>query len=736
MYKAQVGRFFAGAFSALIIALPGSALAQQNVVVPIPSSADEQAASPSNPTNVTPPDSVPSQQTPSQTPKKESAVERKDSAPVVPPANMSAVAPAPAAKEKSSKDAAAVPLAPANEIAAKTAAPVPPVREKRAATRGDDVPLPRSAPAATAPLPVPAPAQKAATVEAAPAANPEAAAQKPAADVATEGKVASDKPALSEADAQVAARLQETVTDSKQLARRVARGADRSAMATFYGARDFAPLWTHDGRLTGQAKGVIARLKDAAADGLDPASYRVPEFPAGNPSALAIADVMLTNSVLTFARQLADGRIAPSRVYEQVDYGDHTPAPADILKTISEANKVDAAFESFNPPDRGFRALKHKLAELRGKPDGEKQTIIPLGHVIKPGAQDERVPLLRARLGIKGKSSEQTYDRALVRAVQKLQESHGINPSGIVGRETLAVLNEPKSGQATDRIIANMERWRWMPRELGATYVMVNIPDYSLKLVHNNRAVWHTKIVAGKPATPTPLANASMDNVIVNPSWHVPQSIIQNELLPRYQEDPNIFDRMGLEVKRGRDGNLVVVQPPGAANALGQIKFNFPNKFQVYLHDTPEKRLFKAERRAFSHGCMRVENPTKFGELILHLGLKKNAPNAKQIEAMFGSDEHVFKLADKPQVLLTYQTAFVDDAGKLQLRDDVYGFDGRIIDIMHGREPRAAVTGPQAPKPDAHAEVSNEDVLRRMDRREAFNPQQLNPLRLFDGIFR
>ena len=137
-----------------------------------------------------------------------------------------------------------------------------------------------------------------------------------------------------------------------------------------------------------------------------------------------------------------------------------------------------------------------------------------------------------------------------------------------------------------------MERWRWLPRDLGKTYVMVNIPDYSLKVVRDGRQVWRTKIVAGKPQTPTPLLTASMDNVIVNPSWYVPQSIIQNELLPLYASDPNIFDRMGLEVKRGPDGHINVVQPPGAANALGRIKFNFPNKFQVYLHDTPEKRLF------------------------------------------------------------------------------------------------------------------------------------------------
>ena len=191
-----------------------------------------------------------------------------------------------------------------------------------------------------------------------------------------------------------------------------------------------------------------------------------------------------------------------------------------------------------------------------------------------------------------------------------------------------------------------------------------------------------------------------MDNVIVNPSWYVPQSIIQNELLPHYASDPNIFDRMGLEVKRGPDGNINVVQPPGAANALGRIKFNFPNKFQVYLHDTPEKRLFATDKRAFSHGCMRVEDPTKFGEVMLHLAMNGPTPNSQQLNAMFGQDERTFKLVNRPMVHLTYQTAYVDDGGKLVLRDDIYGFDA-----PHPRHPaqrraphrrRGAAAGPQA----------------------------------------
>jgi L,D-transpeptidase YcbB len=223
-----------------------------------------------------------------------------------------------------------------------------------------------------------------------------------------------------------------------------------------------------------------------------------------------------------------------------------------------------------------------------------------------------------------------------------------------------------------------------------------------------------------------------METVTVNPSWYVPQSIIQNELLPQYASDPNIFDRMGLEVKRGPDGNINVVQPPGAANALGRIKFAFPNKFQVYLHDTPEKRLFAYNKRAFSHGCMRVEDPTKFGELLLHLAMNGPSPDSRQLYAMFGHDEKIYKLVNRPMVHLTYQTAFVDDAGKLQLRDDIYGFDARIHAILHSDERRIAdIAPPVDPKRDLATMKSNQEILQRVERREA-----LNPFHFFDKLFR
>ena len=492
---------------------------------------------------------------------------------------------------------------------------------------------------------------------------------------------ASDEQTPQTRDAQIADQLR-AIISSGQLERRIDRGPERKAVEAFYAARNYAPLWLSEGQINARAKSVIAHLKNAAADGLDPAEYPVPDFSAAaDAGAAADNDIKLTNSVLTYARHLAVGRVAPTRVLAEVDYGNHTPDPADILRKVAEGGDAGTALESYNPPHDGFRVLKAKLAELRAHA-AQAGNVVPNQPAIGSRARNSRAP------------------------------------------KALAAVSE-KPGHDIDRVLANMERWRWLPRDLGKTYVMVNIPDFTLKVVHDHQEQWHTKIVAGKPQTPTPLLTASMDTILVNPSWHVPQSIIQNELLPRYGRDPNIFTRMGLKVKRRPDGTLAVTQPPGAANALGRIKFNFPNKFQVYLHDTPQKQLFAADKRAFSHGCMRVEDPTKFGEVMLHLAMNGPTPNSQQLIGLFGREERTFKLTDRPMVHLTYQTAFVD-AGRLMLRDDIYGFDARINAIMHSDERRIAdVTPPQDPKRDQATAKANQEILSRVERGEMANAFEL-----------
>jgi murein L,D-transpeptidase YcbB/YkuD len=243
-------------------------------------------------------------------------------------------------------------------------------------------------------------------------------------------------------------------------------------------------------------------------------------------------------------------------------------------------------------------------------------------------------------------------------------------------------------------VMVNMERWRWLPRELGApsignAYVILNIPDFTLKVMQHGGQIWTTKVVTGKPGIhATPLLTETMKFITVNPTWNVPPSIIYNEYLPALQQDPTVLERMGLKLERARDGSIHISQPPGEANALGRIRFNFPNKFLVYQHDTPDKNLFAKEERAFSHGCMRVQNPDQYAATLLNITMPNEHYTPEKIRGLYGHSEIDLKFPTPIPVNITYQTAFVDDAGKLQLRKDVYGRDAIMLAMLHGSKGR------------------------------------------------
>ncbi len=263
---------------------------------------------------------------------------------------------------------------------------------------------------------------------------------------------------------------------------------------------------------------------------------------------------------------------------------------------------------------------------------------------------------------------------------------------------TVKAINSPKRDRQIDTVLVNMERWRWLPRQLGAAslgnaYVILNIPDFTLKVMQNGAQVWTTRVVTGKPGKhATPLLTETMKFITVNPTWNVPPSIIYNEYLPALQQDPTVLDRMGLRLERARDGSIHISQPPGEANALGRIRFNFPNKFLVYQHDTPDKNLFAKEVRAFSHGCMRVQNPDQYASVLLNITMPNDHYTPEKIRSMYGRSEIDLKFPTPIPVNITYQTAFVDDAGKLQIRKDIYGRDATMLALLKNereQEPRS-----------------------------------------------
>jgi murein L,D-transpeptidase YcbB/YkuD len=315
------------------------------------------------------------------------------------------------------------------------------------------------------------------------------------------------------------------------------------------------------------------------------------------------------------------------------------------------------------------------------------------------------VPALRARLAVEGDVASTSYDKPLADAVAKFQKENALAANGQLNAATVEALNGPRRDRDADIITINLERWRWMPRELGNVYVMVNIPDFSLRVIKDGGLYWNTRIVTGKPTQPTPIMSAEMKFITVNPTWNVPPSIIKNEYLPALAADPGAMDRIGLKVVHNPDGTVRIYQPPGDRNALGRIRFNFPNKFLVYQHDTPDKHLFAHDKRAYSHGCMRVQDPLKYGEVILSLAVPSEHYTAERLRKMFGGSEVNINFARTIPVHLTYQTAFVDDAGKLQIRDDVYGRDARMLAALKGSERKVADLPMDRPRNTSSAPV-------------------------------
>jgi murein L,D-transpeptidase YcbB/YkuD len=504
------------------------------------------------------------------------------------------------------------------------------------------------------------------------------------------------------ADSAVADKLRDIIS-AKQFDRTVSRKADREGVEQFYKARNFAPLWVNNGAADERAKSAIAYLAQVDTVGLDPSDYAAPNFKsAATPDALAEAEIKLTASILTYARQAQIGRIHFSRVGADIQFDLVAPEPASVLVKLADASDVAAALDSYNPPQPEFKALEAKLAELRKGPVAKAEDEKPKpavrvgdGKILRPGMKDARVAALRKRLDITGDKNSPLYDDAVRDAVKAFQTGADLDSDGNLGANTVRALNGEQqakrvSANPIDTIIVNMERWRWLPRDLGNPHVIVNVPDFSLTLYNNGKTFWHTKIVAGQPAKATPMISAEMKFITVNPTWNVPPSIIENEYLPALQEDPTALDRIGLKLTQDADGTIHISQPPGAGNALGRIRFNFPNKFLVYQHDTPDKYLFARDKRAYSHGCMRVQDPLVYGEKLLSLVLPEEHYTPAKLEKMFGGSEININFPKNIWVHLTYQTAFVDEDGKLQMRDDVYGRDARMIALLKGSERKVA----------------------------------------------
>jgi murein L,D-transpeptidase YcbB/YkuD len=465
----------------------------------------------------------------------------------------------------------------------------------------------------------------------------------------------------------------------------------RAALDAFYSKRNYAPIWISDGAINDRARAAIEYLAHVDADGLNPADYVVPDVAAmTDPASLAEGEIKLSAAVVAYARHAQIGRVHWTRVSGDIFYDLKASPAADVLANLAGSGDVAAALAAYEPQTAGYLALKAKLAELRGGSNNALPGKIPPGPAPKVGAQDSRVPLVRQRLGVTG--DPDVFDKTLSDAVKKFQQDSNLKASGTLDQATIDALNgrHPTPTRLIDLILANMERWRWMPHDLGKTYVLVNLTEYMLYVTHNGRPVWSTRIVDGKPETPTPIMSVDMKSITINPTWNIPDTIAAKEYVPMMRQDPTILERMGLTVTYNQNGTIHISQPPGPQNALGQLRFNLPNKFLVYQHDSNEKYLFSKPVRDTSHGCMRIENPVKYAEVILSIARPREAYTEDRIRGLFGNQEREIGLPTYIPVHVTYQTAFVDKDGRLQTREDIYGRDRALLAILKSDDRKVA----------------------------------------------
>jgi murein L,D-transpeptidase YcbB/YkuD len=443
------------------------------------------------------------------------------------------------------------------------------------------------------------------------------------------------------------------------------RQAARDAIEGFYASRGDMPKWTDAKGFTAAGRAILARLARAGEDGLDLTGLPIPD-PAERieaPERLARAEVGLAEAIVVYAFQASGGRIDPIRISALITAKPEIVEPARALETIAEASDPDAALGSFNPPQKGYRDLRERLAELRAA--------YPSLDVKAGRAADERAPLIRSRFD-RASNEAEAIPRPRMRLAAASIERSSVAPTVPLDPSVEQALSGRGPCALEAAILANMEMWRWEPRDMGAERLEVNVADFSLRVLQGDETVHRARIIVGKPDTQTPIFSNTMRYILVNPSWSVPTSIVRKEMLPKLAEDPDYLTRLGYEVTQHGD-MISVKQPPGEKNALGRIAFMFPNEHSVYLHDTPARGLFASARRAFSHGCVRVDQPMRLAEIVMGAGWSE-----ERFRALIGGAERTVFLPRPLPIHIEYFTTFVDGDGDLQMRDDLYGHTGRV----------------------------------------------------------
>ena len=481
--------------------------------------------------------------------------------------------------------------------------------------------------------------------------------------------------------------------------------ADRDALWMFYAGRN-APVWVTRSGWTHAATAAIDELKRADDWGLSAADFKVPELPSRTESAqltdreLAAAEVGLSLAILKYARYARGGRIEDpaTQLSSYLDRKPQLRPPYLVMADIAATGVPDAFLRKQHPQHPQFERLRQQyLARRNAGEDGA--LTIPKGDKLSPGMTDQQIALVRERLGVPAYGVDRTYyDDALADAVKRFQTKHEISPAnGTINAKTRRALNDGQN-VSPRTLLANMEEWRWMPEDLGETYVWVNIPEYKVRVVRDGEVKHEERVVVGTKNTQTPIFSEDVETIYFHPRWIVPQSIKMHEVYPSLLRGGGYFHRQGMKlVRNGREvnpwkvnwgksdiRNYDVYQPSGPGNALGQLKFTFPNKHAVYMHDTPSKKLFSSTQRTFSHGCVRVRNPLVLAQVLLDID-KGWSPETVAALVKGKPEENGIHLDKHIPVHITYFTAQVDEDGDITTEEDIYGHEKRITLALEGK---------------------------------------------------
>ena len=470
-------------------------------------------------------------------------------------------------------------------------------------------------------------------------------------------------------------------------------------ISLFYFERNYEPFWIENRK---RLESLSSSLSEAGSHGLPEFRYPLGELKEAlfedDPTQKAKLELMATEAFLLFAQDISGGILKPNMIDANINVNPQRREASELLASLTESFDVSSFFENLFPRSNEYEYLVGELRRMRDiLRNGSWGDLVPSGTTLQVGMTHEHVPFLRKRLSKMGypvsQSNQRLFDEQLDASVKKFQEYHGLNPDGVFGKRSIEAINvSPKTRLV--QVLVNLERMRWNNQDRGTEYVSVNQANFYAYFKSGNKKVWESRVVIGLPSNQTAEFNDTMTHMVVNPTWHVPKSIAVDEYLPLIQKDSNfLVDNEMVLMVRGTDTIIdsslidmqaftpdnfpfLIKQIPSNINALGMVKFMFPNKFSIYMHDTPMKELFFKDERTFSHGCIRLQEPFEFAYSLLRNQVVD--PVNKFQEILKKEEETYINLSRNIPVYITYRTAFFDDFGQVHYRADVYGRDALV----------------------------------------------------------